>query len=375
MKTIFIPFKLQELTAMQSYLRLHKFQFDLKNLYPTVRFYDYSSEQFEELVMSTYNHCADELSKILIKNLIDSYDPAKHCYGELYFEVRCLGYYESEPDELFLMQYNKYPWTLPVGIMLDRAMVKDMFEVVKTPQQIVLEEGETNCRIMECSSRHPITPEWDAYNGCLQNLYIQERYLTSVDVALKPRCKLETYINNNFSETEGVPIHRINKNLIYDVRMVNLSTDRYDRAVKVNAEDTLELIERVEEFKEILSWKDLPEKSESAYVGQDQNFFGVDVHVTGDARARVSIADKQVSLKYWNKEVIAALYVDAAIRTHKNFIKDWERKLNFPTLKQIVVCPCPICQKGKKFPRRSSQYPDNLIYTKEYKEQFKPEEF
>lgn len=374
MESIFIQFKTREISALDSYMLMHKFQFDLKNYFPTVRFYDYNKEQFEIMVHQTYNKCNDPLTKMLIDNLINSFDPDKHVYGEIFFDVRCLGYYKERQEELFLIQNERYPWSFPIGIFIDKPMFSDMFRVIKTPATIEMEEGATDVRIMEVESIHQLQPEWDSYTGVLKNIYIQEKYLTDVDIAYKPRCKLETYTHSAFQDVKGVPVHRINKNVIYDVRQVNLTTDRYDKAIKLNAEEATELQERVEEFKEIKMWKDLPQTSSSAYVGQDQNFFGVDIHVTGDARARVTIADKQVSLKYWNKESIAALYVDAAIRTHKNFIKDWERKLNFPNLKQIVVCVCPICLKGKKFPRRSSQFPDHLIYTQEYKDIYKPED-
>lgn len=375
MRTLFVPFKTRELSILERLMRLHTHQFELRSQYPTVRFFNFSREQFEEEMLSTYDKCPDPLSKTIVQSIIDSFDPRKHFYGELVFEVRCLAYREDSPEELFLTQNNNYPWTLPIGFLIDQAMYPELFRSVKTSEELDLEEGPFKCRRMEGECKHPMFPEWDAYTGVLKGLNIQERYLTDIDIAYKPKCKLETFVFGNFSESLGtVTAHRINRNMIYDVRMCNLTLDRYDRAVKLDGESELELKEIVEEFKEIKSWKDLPEKSSSNYIGQDQNFFGVDVHVTGDARARVTIADKQISLKYWNKEVIAALYVDAAIRTHKNFIKDWERKLNFPHLKQIVICVCPICLKGKKFPRRSSQFPDHLIYTKEYKEQFKPEE-
>lgn len=371
MKAIY--FQNKEVSTLDSFFQLHKFQFELKNQYPTVRIYDYSVEQFTAMVNSTFRvFGSDPIYDTLLEKLIASYDPSRHVYGEIYFDVRLLVI--DDNGELALTSYDKYPWSTPISIMFDRRMFGELFRPTKFPQDIEREEGEQSTRVLEAESIHRIYPEWDAYTGVLGNLMIMEKTLTDTDVVFKSKEKLETFINAQYSDVEGVPAHRMTKRPIYDVRLCNISTDRYDRGNKLNIEESIDLSQRVEEWKQIKTWKDLPDKSESHFITGDQNFYGVDVHVSGDARARITIADKQVSLKYWNKEQVAALYVDAALRTHSSFIKDWEKKLNFPNLKQIVVCCCPICQKGKKFPRRSSQYPDNLIYTNEYKERFNPED-
>ena len=368
-----IPFKQLEIPSLDEHLRLHKYQFELKNQFPTIRIYDYTKEQITTMIELVYGNDTDPLVRDLIQSIYSTYDPSLHVYGELYFDVRLLVE-NKDTDELSLVSYDRFPWTFPIGILLDRSMFAELFRPMKFPKDIEQEEGVHTVRILEGESINRIIPEWDAYTGVLNSISIMERYFTEIDMAYNPREKLETHIYGRFSDIKGVPAHRINKKAIYDVRMINLTKDRYDKANKLSLDEQLELVERVEEWKEVKTWKDLPERSSSKFISEGQNFYGVDCHVSGDARARITIADKQVSLKYWNKEVIAALYVDAALRTHSSFIKDWEKKLNFPNLKQVVQCPCPICQKGKKFPRRSSQYPDNLVYTKEYKEQFNPED-